>query len=105
MRSGRRSTVSRIVTYDGDLALAGQGQALSLVLADHTDVGRGDLIVPSTSLSERADQFAAHVVWLDEAPLLPSRNYYLKIGTQAVTASVTALRHRIDVETGGKVPA
>ncbi|HLN10586.1 MAG TPA: adenylyl-sulfate kinase, partial [Xanthobacteraceae bacterium] len=101
--SPRMVRVDRIVTLDGDLERAGCGDAVTLVLADHADVGRGDVLARPGAAPEITDQFAAHLVWLDEHPLLPSRNYLLRIGTRMVPASITALRHRIDIETGGKV--
>jgi bifunctional enzyme CysN/CysC len=48
---------------------------------------------------QRADAFAAHLVWLSEAPLLPGRGYLLKAGAQSVVAMVTELKYRVDVET------
>jgi bifunctional enzyme CysN/CysC len=105
VRSGQQTKIGRIVTLDGDLAGADQGEAISLVLSDHTDVGRGDMIVPSHALPERADQFAAHLVWFEEAPLLPGRSHYLRLGTQIVSASVTALKHKVDIETGAHIAA
>jgi bifunctional enzyme CysN/CysC len=95
--------VDRIVTFDGDLDRAAAGDAVTLVLADHADIGRGDVLARSGAAPEITDQFAAHLMWLDEHPPLPSRTYQLRIGTRMVPASITALRHRIDIETGGKV--
>ena len=36
---------------------------------------------------------------MSESPLVPGRSYLLKIGTRTVPATVTALKHRIDVNT------
>lgn len=101
--SRRTVRVDRIVTFDGDLEQAASGDAVTLVLADHADVARGDVLARPGAAPEMTDQFAAHLVWLDEHPLLPSRTYLLRNGTRMVPASITALRHRIDIETGGKV--
>jgi bifunctional enzyme CysN/CysC len=101
--TGRTVRVDRIVTLDGDLERAAAGEAITLVLADHADVARGDMLARPGASPELTDQFAAHLVWLDEHPLLPSRTYLMRIGTRMVPASITALRHRIDIETGGKI--
>ncbi len=69
-------------------------------LADQVDVGRGDLFAPVDARPEVADQFAAHVVWLNEHPMLPGRTYSLRIGTHSVAATVTALKYGTDIETG-----
>ena len=97
--SGRRSRVARIVTADGDLAAAGPGQAVTLTLADEIDVSRGDVIAAAASPPQVADQFAAHVLWMDAHALLPGRPYWLKLGTRTVAATVTEVKHKVDVNT------
>ena len=97
--SERESTVERIVTHDGDLAAAVAGQSVTLVLGDEIDVGRGDLLAGPENAPAATDQFAAHLIWMHEDPLLPERQYLLKIGTRLTTAQVTTLRYRIDVDT------
>ena len=97
--SGRRSTVARIVTADGDLVQAGDGQAITLTLADEVDASRGDVIAAASDPPEVADQFAAHLLWMGDERLLPGRPYLLKLGTQTVGASVTEIKHKVDVNT------
>lgn len=97
--SGRRSRVERIVTADGDLPRAGIGQAVTLTLADEIDISRGDVIAAASSPPEVADQFAAHLLWMGDQPLLPGRSYWLKIGARTVGAQVTEIKHKIDVNT------
>ncbi|MGJ4927596.1 sulfate adenylyltransferase subunit CysN [Bradyrhizobium sp. HKCCYLS2038] len=97
--SGRTSRVSRIVTYDGDLPRASAGDAVTLTLTDEIDIGRGDMLVSPAERPEVADQFAAHLIWMDQDALVPGRGYVLRIGTQSVSGSVTAIKHRIDVNT------
>ncbi|MDI1253535.1 sulfate adenylyltransferase subunit CysN [Thermomonas sp.] len=97
--SGRRSTVARIVTADGDLDHVQAGQAVTLTLSDEIDASRGDVIALARQPPEVSDQFAAHLLWLGEDSLLPGRPYWLKIGTRTVGASVTEIKHKIDVNT------
>lgn len=97
--SGRRSVVERIVTADGDLEHAREGRAITLTLRDELDVSRGDVIADAHRPPQVADQFAAHVLWMGEQPLLPGRPYWLKIGTRTVSASVTEIKHKTDVNT------
>lgn len=47
---------------------------------------------------QRADAFAAHLMWLAEAPLLPGRGYLLKSGAQTIGAMVTELKYRINID-------
>jgi bifunctional enzyme CysN/CysC len=97
--SGRRSRIARIVTADGDLDRAVAAQAIMLTLADELDISRGDVIASASHPPQVADQFAAHVLWLGEQALLPGRPYWLKIGANTVSASVTEIKHKIDVNT------
>ncbi len=97
--SGRDAIVRRIVTMDGDLPEAAASEAVTLVLDREIDVSRGDILVPPAHRPEVADQFAAHIVWMAEEPLYPGRPYILKIGNKTVSASVTEIKHRIDVNT------
>ena len=97
--SGRRSQVATIVTADGNLEEAFVGQAVTLTLRDEIDVSRGDLLVHPDRLPAVADIFDAKVVWMADAPLLPGRQYDLKLGTRLLSATPTVLHHRIDVNT------
>ncbi|MDK2769525.1 MAG: sulfate adenylyltransferase subunit CysN [Sphingomonas sp.] len=103
--SGRTSTVARIVTYDGDLAEAGRDQSVTLTLADEVDCSRGDVIVAADAPPEVADQFQATIVWMDQEELLPGRAYWLKLGTQTVSATVQPPRHVICVNTMAELSA
>ncbi len=96
--SGRASRVNRIVTMDGDLREAVAGDAVTLVLEDEVDVACGDLLVPPKARPEVSDQFAAHVLWMDEEELLPGRQYLLKSAAKTVPAQVTSLKHKVDVD-------
>jgi len=97
--SGKTTHIARILTMDGDHAEASAGQAVTLVVEDELDISRGDVIVAGDARPQVADQFAAHIVWMDEAPLLPSRNYLVRIGSASLNAQVTELKHSINVDT------
>ncbi len=103
--SGRRSTVARVLAADGEAALARAGQAVTLTLADEIDISRGDVIAAADDPPEVADQFAAHLLWMDDAALLPGRPYWLKLGTRTVAASVSEIKHRVDVNTQERLAA
>jgi bifunctional enzyme CysN/CysC len=98
--SGQLSRVARIVTADGDRDGAVAGDAVTITLADEIDIGRGDMLARPAERPEVTDQFAAHVIWMDQDALVPGRSYVLRIGTQsAVSASVTTIKYKIDVNT------
>jgi bifunctional enzyme CysN/CysC len=101
----RRARVARIVTADGDLPGAGAGQAVTLTLDRELDASRGDVIAAAARPAPEADQFAAHLIWMGDAPLLPNRSYWLKIGTRTVNARVTAIKHKVDVNTQAQLAA
>jgi len=97
--SGKESTVSRIVTMNGDLPMAVAGQSITLVLADEIDISRGDVISIADSPAEVADQFEASIVWMADEPMLPGRAYLMKIGAQTVSATVTEPKYKVNVNT------
>jgi bifunctional enzyme CysN/CysC len=97
--SGRTSTVKRIVTADGDLPRAIAGQSVTLVLEDEVDISRGDVISHKDTPAEVADQFEATLVWMQDEPMMPGRAYLMKIGTRTVTATVTDIKHKVNVNT------
>jgi bifunctional enzyme CysN/CysC len=103
--SGRQSRVARILGPDGDQATAAAGDAVTICLADEVDVARGDLLAPLADRPEVTDQFAAHVLWMDEEALLPGRQYLARIGNLWTSASVTSIKHRVDVNTLEQAPA
>ena len=97
--AGRRSRIARVVTAEGDLAVAVEGQAVTLTLEDEVDASRGDVIASASAQPEVSDQFAAHLLWMGDERLLPGRPYLLKIGARTVGASVTEIKHKVDVNT------
>jgi len=97
--SGRTTTVTRLVTMDGDLPEAAAGRAVTLTLADEVDASRGDVIASDTSRPALAEQFAAHIVWMSDAQMLPGRPYLLTLGGNLVGAQVTELKHKVNVNT------
>ncbi|MEJ7745720.1 MAG: adenylyl-sulfate kinase [Luteimonas sp.] len=103
--SGRRSRVARVLGPDGDVATACAGQAITLTLTDEIDVSRGDVIAAAHDAPAVADQFAAHLLWMGDAPLLPGRSYWLKLGTRTVAATVSAIKHKVDVNTQAQLAA
>ena len=97
--SGKESRVARIVTQDGDLDQAISGQSVTLTLADEIDISRGDVLATTDSPPSVADQFEATIVWMSEDPMLPGRPYLMKIGTRMVTANVSTLKYKVNVNT------
>jgi bifunctional enzyme CysN/CysC len=97
--TGRTSRVTRIIGPSGDLDQAVAGQSVTLTLADEIDISRGDLLSLPHEAPEVADQFAAHIIWMDQDPLLQERTYAIRFATAQATAQVTDLTHKIDVNT------
>jgi bifunctional enzyme CysN/CysC len=103
--SGRESRVARIVTLPNDLDQAVAGQSVTLTLEDEIDISRGDVIAAADAPAPVANQFEATVVWMDDEPLPPGRTYLLKLGARTVGASVTDIKHRVNVNTLEKTAA
>src|SRR3954451_14353744 len=97
--SGRVTRIARVVASGGDLDEAVAGQSVTVTLADEVDCSRGDVIAAAADPPEAADQFEATIVWMAEEELLPGRGYWLKLGTQIVTATVQQPKHEVNVNT------
>jgi len=96
--SGKSTTVARIVTADGDLEQAVPGQSVILTFEDEIDISRGDLLAAG-SVPVVADQFSAHLLWMDEEPMLPGRQYLLRAGTRMMRATISTLKHSVNINT------
>jgi bifunctional enzyme CysN/CysC len=103
MPSARQSRVARVL-IDGDLPYATVGQSITITLEDEVDCSRGDVICGADDPAEVSDQFETTIVWMHESPMLPGRPYLLKLGTKTVSATITALKHKINVNTLEEVP-
>ena len=103
--SGTESRVARIVTYDGDLEFAGAGRSVTLTFEDEIDISRGDIISSADSPCATADQFQARVLWMDDAALMPGRQYLLKSNSQTSPMTLGRLKYKVDVNTLEKLPA
>ena len=97
--SGKASTISRIVTLDGDVDSAVAGQSVTICLADEIDCSRGDVIAVADQPPQVADQFEANIVWMSDEALIPGRAYWLKLGTQTVSATVQPPKYQVNVNT------
>ena len=103
--SGKRSKVKEIVTFDGNRDIARQDMAITLTLEDEIDISRGDIICKTDAPAEQADQFQAHIIWMSENRLFPGRQYLIKTANKTIPASISKLKHRIDINDFSEVAA
>ena len=98
--SKQKAKIASIVTFNEENDAAELDSAVTLVLEPEVDVTRGDIIAQSAEDLTPSDRLAAHVVWLNEEPLIHSRSYLLISGATTTPAIITKIRHKIDVNTG-----
>lgn len=97
--SGKTSTITRVVTLDGDLEEATAGQSITVTFADEIDCSRGSVISTADNPPQTADQFEATFVWMADEPMVAGRAYWLKLGTQQVSATVHEPKYTVNVNT------
>ena len=97
--SGKTTTVTKIITLDGDLDTAIAGQSITLCFADEVDCSRGNVIATTDAPPEVSDQFEATIVWMDDDALRVGRSYWLKLGTQTVSATIQQPKYTVNVNT------
>ena len=103
--SGLGSHISRITLGGADLQTASAGDAITVLLADQVDAGRGEVLTGIGDDPDMADQVSAYLIWMGDEPLIPGRKYVLRTGTQSTLATVDGLKHKIDFETMSEMPA
>lgn len=104
VRTGRKSRVKSISTFDGDLDEAWSPMSVTLTLEDELDISRGDLLAAGP-LPVASRHFEATLVWFNERALDTDRRYLLKHTTQLVPAEISTIKHRVNVGTLAGEPA
>jgi bifunctional enzyme CysN/CysC len=97
--SGRTTRIERILAPGGEVEEAVAGQSVTLTFTHEVDCSRGDVIASANAPPEVADQFEATIVWMDEQEMIPGRGYWMKLGTQMMTATVQHPKYEINVNT------
>ena len=97
--SGKTSTVKSVVTMDGDIEEGVAGQSVTVTFADEIDCSRGDVISTADQPPQAADQFESTIVWMSDEPLHVGRAYWLKLGTQTVSATIQQPKYAVNVNT------
>ena len=100
--SNQAAKISKIITYRDEIQVAHDSDAVTLLLEPEVDATRGDLIAAAQEELHPSDRFNAEIVWLHEDPLIHSRSYLLIAGASQTPATVTRIRHKIDVNTGSQ---
>lgn len=103
--SGVRTRISSVIAGQKSVDVAGYGDAVALMFEDEVDVSRGDVVVAADAPPQVADQFEATLLWMHEHAMVPGRPYLLKLGTKEVSATITEIKHRVDVNTGALLAA
>ncbi len=102
---GRETSVKSIVAWQAELPMASEGDSITLCLQDEVDISRGSVIVSASDPEELSDQFEAKVLCLSEHPLLAGRSYIFQIHTCRAVATITAIKHQVDVRQGTHLAA
>jgi sulfate adenylyltransferase subunit 1 len=97
--SGLSATVKDIVTLDGSLESAGAGQSVTILLEEHLDISRGDMLAAADRPATQLKTVTADICWLSEEPLDMRRKYWLKHTTRQVGARVTKIDTLLDINT------
>ena len=96
--SYKKSTIQKIIGPSGEIDKAITGQAITLTLDTEVDISRGDIITSSSNKDIfLANQFAAHIIWMDNVKMLPERNYIFRFINSYVSGQITDLTHTINI--------
>ena len=98
--SGVKSHVKAIYSGFNTVDSAQKGDSVTLTLEDEISISRGDVLSAADAPPEVADQFEARLLWMSQHAMAPGRQYLLKLACKEVTATVTDIKFRDDVNTG-----
>jgi sulfate adenylyltransferase large subunit len=97
--SGRFSTIRRIHTHDGDLAMAFTPMSVTLLLEDDIDISRGDMLVHPDQIPHMGKEVDVMMCWMHDQPMQVGRKYFIKHTTRATRAIIRNLQFRVDIQT------
>lgn len=103
--SGVTTCIKSVIVGLAETEVAHIGDSITLTLENEVDVSRGDVLVAADYPPEVADQFEVRLLWMSEHPMSPGRQYFLKLGAKEVTATITEIKFREDVNTGAHLSA
>ena len=95
--SGKQSKVKALVNFEGEQDIAYAPLTTTITLEDEIDISRGDMIVKSDNLPLHSNTYRTNLVWMDEEPMMPNKQYGFKFATKFVPGSVTDVEYQIDV--------
>jgi len=102
---GMETKIRSIVAWKASLPAAAAGDSITLCLEDEVDVSRGNIIASASDPAELSDQFEARVLCLSEHPLVAGRSYLMNLHTSQAVATITAIKHQVDVKSGSHLAA
>jgi sulfate adenylyltransferase subunit 1 len=103
--SGQQATVRDIVTLEGSHTLAVVGQSVTILLNEHLDISRGDMLAGAGQPATLLKNVVADVCWMSDEPLDMRRKYWIKHGTRQTAARVNRVDTLLDINTQQRHPA
>jgi sulfate adenylyltransferase subunit 1 len=95
--SGKQSKVKALVNFEGEQDSVHAPLTTTITLEDEIDISRGDMIVKSDNLPLHSNTYRTNLVWMDEEPMMPNKQYGFKFATKFIPGSVTEVEYQIDV--------
>ncbi|MGA7887699.1 MAG: sulfate adenylyltransferase subunit CysN [Acidobacteriaceae bacterium] len=102
---GQETKIRSIVTWQSERKSAKAGESITLCLADEVDVSRGSVLAAAADPADLSDQFEARVICLSDHHLVAGRSYLMNLHTSQAIATITAIKHQVDVRTGSHMAA
>lgn len=97
--SGLTTTIESIDTPDGGVTEAFAPMSVTLLLKDHLDISRGDMIVRENNIPHVSQELEVMVCWLHEKPLQLNGIYTLRHTTKEARCVIRDVRYKVDINT------
>lgn len=95
---GKKTRAKQIASDGANVSEARAGEGIAITLAENIDVSAGDMLTGDEMPPEVSDQIAAHVIWLDQEPMLPGRSYVIECNGQQASATIGTLKYKVHTD-------
>ncbi len=103
--SGKTATIAQVLNHVRQPESVAASHSAGIVLDRELDVSRGDWLMAEDAAVAQSQTVSGTVAWMDDAPLVVGRAYWVLHGHRWIKAKVQRITHRLDVNTLETSPA
>ena len=102
--SREKAKIQKIFLGDRETKEAIKNDPVTVCLDREIDISRGNVITKNAELKVN-NLFVATILWMDDCKLMQGQNFWLKLGTKLIPATIMSIKHKIDINSGDQIAA